>query len=117
MSPPLREIRDRIPTIALLASKAESLLSAYPRQTFTSELLDFQKALLTDPVRSHIMLFAPALSHHPLPDEAALELRLNSRLKSVPVMIGWTEHDGRPFCPLYGAFEVLLRLSRCWSDS
>ncbi|KEF62041.1 uncharacterized protein A1O9_00013 [Exophiala aquamarina CBS 119918] len=107
MSPPLREIRDRIPTIALLARKAASLLTVDPREMSTSQLLDLQKSLLMDPVKPQIMLFGPALGHYPLPLEAALDRRLSSRLRDVPVMIGWTEQDGRPFARWMGPLRSL----------
>ncbi|KIW13930.1 hypothetical protein PV08_06711 [Exophiala spinifera] len=110
MSPPLKEIRDRIPTIDLLAHQAAGLLTADPREMSTSELLDLQRAILMNPVRPQIMPFGPALGHHPLPGESELHSRLIGRLKNVPIMIGWTEHDGRPFARWMGPFRSLYNL-------
>ncbi|KAJ9647707.1 hypothetical protein H2204_000337 [Knufia peltigerae] len=110
MSPPLREIRDRIPTIDLLARQATSLLTADPRKMSTSELLGLQKSMLMNPVRPQVMPFGPAIGHYPLPEEKDLDTRLNSRLKNIPIMIGWTEHDGRPFASWMGPLRSLYNL-------
>ncbi|KAL6247849.1 hypothetical protein RBB50_005197 [Rhinocladiella similis] len=110
MSPPLREIRDRIPTLDLLARQATALLTADPREMSTTELLGLQKSILMNPVRPQIMPFGPALGHYPLPGEPELNSRLNSRLRDVPIMIGWTEHDGRPFARWMGPLRSLYNL-------
>jgi para-nitrobenzyl esterase len=110
MSPPLKEIRDRIPTIDLLARQAMGLLTADPREMSTAELLDLQKAILINPVRPQIMPFGPALNHYPLPGESELNNRLNSRLAEIPILIGWTAHDGRPFARWMGPLRPLYNL-------
>ncbi|TPX15266.1 uncharacterized protein E0L32_004543 [Thyridium curvatum] len=110
MSPPLREICERAPTAALLSARAQSLLTSDPRQMSAAELLAVQKKLLLDPVRDQVMLFAPALGHHPLPDEEGYHARLAGRLRRTPVVIGCTAHDGRPFARMMGPLRASFAL-------
>lgn len=102
MSPPLRELKERIPTVDALSTKAQSLFQDDPRTMSVSALLDVQKKLLMAPVRDQVMLFAPALGHSPLPKESEFEHNLTERVKEIPILIGWTQHDGRPFARMMG---------------
>ena len=102
MSPPLREIKERVPTVDALSAKAQSLFQEDPRTMSVSALLDVQKKLLMDPVRSQVMLFAPALGHSPLPKETEFDQNVARRVKEIPILIGWTSHDGRPFARMMG---------------
>lgn len=102
LSPPLREIRARSATGPLLSVKAETLFTKDPRTMTVDELLEMQKKLLLDPVRKRVMLFAPSPGFYPLPSEEELYQKLTQASKNIPILIGWTSHDGRPFSSLMG---------------
>lgn len=102
LSPPLRDIGERTATGPLLSAKAEQLLTKDPRSMTVDELLGLQKKLLLDPVRSQVMLFAPAAGYYPLPRQEEFDQRLAKVSKDIPILIGWTTHDGRPFSSLMG---------------
>jgi len=102
MSPPLRELRERVPTVDAVSAQAQLLLTEDPRKMSVAALLDLQRKLLMTPARPQIMLFAPALNHYPLPKESDLNQLVTERVKNIPILIGWTAHDGRPFSRLMG---------------
>ncbi|KAL2838384.1 Alpha/Beta hydrolase protein [Aspergillus pseudoustus] len=108
LSPPLREIRERAVelTAELLTTKAEGLLTRDPREMDVSELLDLQKKLLMDPVRKQVMLFAPALGEYPLPAVEEFDKRIAGAVADIPILIGWTAHDGRPFSSMMDPFGL-----------
>lgn len=107
MSPPLRELRERAGTVALLAERCQTLLTANPREMAIPDLLQLQKQLLMKPVRDQIMLFGPSLGHHPLPKLCDFDDHLNAALRDKPILIGWTAQDGRPFASMMGPFRSL----------
>lgn len=102
LSPPLGELHGRAETRARLDEKAETLMTKDPREMTIAELLDLQKKLLLDPVRGRLMLFAPTFGAYPLPSEDAVESKIVEAARGVPVLIGWTAHDGRPFASMSG---------------
>ncbi|KAJ0422629.1 Alpha/Beta hydrolase protein [Aspergillus carlsbadensis] len=114
LSPPLREIKERAvqQTAELLSAKAEEFLVKDPREMSVAELLELQKRLLMNPVRKQVMLFAPALGESPLPAVEDFDRRIADAVADVPILIGWTAHDGRPFSgmmdPLAGLYSVPL---------
>jgi para-nitrobenzyl esterase len=114
LSPPLREIKERAVqrTAELLSTKAEEFLTKDPREMSVAELLELQKKLLMSPVRKQVMLFAPALGEDPLPAFEDFDRRIADAVADVPILIGWTAHDGRPFSgmmdPLAGLYSLPL---------
>jgi para-nitrobenzyl esterase len=114
LSPPLREITERAMqrTAELLSKKAEGFLTKDPREMSVAELLELQKKLLMNPVRKQVMLFAPAAGEYPLPAVEDFNRRVAEAVADVPILIGWTAHDGRPFSgmmdPLAGLYGLPL---------
>ncbi|KAL3462724.1 Alpha/Beta hydrolase protein [Aspergillus heterothallicus] len=108
LSPPLREIRERAVerTAEQLTRKAEEFIKKDPREMSVAELLDLQKKLLMNPVRKQVMLFAPALGEEPLPGVEEFDKRLADAVCDVPILIGWTAHDGRPFSSMMDPFAL-----------
>ena len=109
LSPPLRELKERTPTAPLLTQKAESLLTKDPREMSVDELLGLQKQLLMNPVQKQVMLFAPALGYAPLPSSEEFDKKIIENAIHIPILIGWTAHDGRPFASMMGP-QSLLKL-------
>lgn len=109
LSPPLRELKERTPTAAMLTQSAEQLFTKDPREMSIDELLGVQKQLLMNPVQTQVMLFAPALGYAPLPTEQEFDQKVYEAAKDIPILIGWTDHDGRPFASMMGP-QNLLRL-------
>jgi para-nitrobenzyl esterase len=107
LSPPLRDLKERKFTGALLSQKAEHLLTQDPRKMTVDELLAFQKKLLLDPVEARVMLFAPSFGFDPLPEEKDFDERISEAASRVPILIGWTTHDGRPFASMMGPSNLL----------
>ncbi|KAL2810906.1 Alpha/Beta hydrolase protein [Aspergillus granulosus] len=118
LSPPLREIRERAVerTAELLSAKAEAFLVKDPREMDVSELLELQKKLLMNPVRKQVMLFAPTLGEDPLPAIEQFDRRLAEAVADIPVLIGWTAHDGRPFSRVYNipVLGSVLEAAQTW---
>ena len=73
------------------------------------ELLGVQKQLLLKPVQTQVMLFAPALGYDPLPTKEDFNQKVTEAAKNIPILIGWTGHDGRPFASMMGP-QSLLKL-------
>ncbi|KAJ5146991.1 hypothetical protein N7526_000343 [Penicillium atrosanguineum] len=109
LSPPLRELKERTPTAALLSKKAEQFFTKDPRDMSVDELLVVQKKLLMNPVKTQVMLFAPTLGSDPLPAEQEFDQKLSEIIKDIPILIGWTANDGRPFASMMGP-QSLLKL-------
>lgn len=109
LSPPLGELKERTPTAPMLTRRAEQLLTKDPREMSIDELLGVQKQLLMNPVRTQVMLFAPALGYSPLPPEQDFDRIVSEAAKYIPILIGWTGHDGRPFASMMGP-QSLLKL-------
>lgn len=109
LSPPLGELKERTSTAPMLTQRAEQLLTKDPREMSVDELLGVQKQLLMNPVRTQVMLFAPALGYSPLPTEADFDRKVSETAKDIPILIGWTDHDGRPFASMMGP-QSLLKL-------
>ncbi|KAJ5167245.1 uncharacterized protein N7482_006026 [Penicillium canariense] len=109
LSPPLRELKERTPTAPLLTQKAEQLLAKDPREMSIDKLLGLQKQLLMNPIQKQVMLFAPALGYYPLPAEIDFDQTVSQAAKEIPILIGWTGHDGRPFASIMGP-QSLLKL-------
>ncbi|KAJ5553736.1 hypothetical protein N7494_003114 [Penicillium frequentans] len=107
LSPPLRELKDRTATGPLVTKMAESLFTKDPRIMSVDELLGIQKKLLMDPVKKQVMLFAPNLGFDPLPKEQDFDRRINEVVRNIPILIGWTAHDGRPFSSMIGPQSLL----------
>ncbi|KAJ5089339.1 hypothetical protein N7532_008023 [Penicillium argentinense] len=107
LSPPLRELVERTPTGHLLSRKAEEIMTKDPRGMTVDELLTLQKNLLLDPVQNQVMLFAPNLGFEPLPAEEDFDKKVAKAAKNIPILIGWTAHDGRPFASMMGPSNVL----------
>lgn len=107
LSPPLRELKERKSTGPLLSQKAEHYLTQDPREMSVDELLALQKKLLLDPVQTQVMLFAPSLGFDPLPQEENFDQTLSEAVTKIPVLIGWTTHDGRPFASMMGPQHLL----------
>ncbi|KAL2823260.1 Alpha/Beta hydrolase protein [Aspergillus cavernicola] len=110
LSPPLREIKERAPTASLLSAKAEQYLTKDPREMTVDELLAMQKKLLLDPVRKQVMLFAPSLGAYPLPGVDEFDQRVAEAVRGIPVLIGWTGHDGRPFSSMLYPMQILYKV-------
>ncbi|KAL4894058.1 Alpha/Beta hydrolase protein [Aspergillus ambiguus] len=111
MSPPLGELPGRTETETLLSEKAKSLLTKDPREMTTAELLELQKKLLLSPVQRRIMLFAPSFGAYPLPKEDELDQKILDAAKNIPILAGWTAHDGRPFASMIGPLCSQYRIS------
>ncbi|KAJ5682700.1 hypothetical protein N7462_005865 [Penicillium macrosclerotiorum] len=109
LSPPLRDLRERSQTADLLTKRAEQLFKEDPREMSTDDLLGVQKQLLINPVRTQVMLFAPALGYAPLPNVEDFDRKVAENAKDIPILIGWTAHDGRPFASMMGP-PTLLKL-------
>ncbi|KAJ5627631.1 hypothetical protein N7490_009859 [Penicillium lividum] len=109
LSPPLRELKERTPTGPLITEMAEKLFTKDPRDMSVDELLEVQKILLMNPVQKQIMLFAPNLGFDPLPKEEDFDQRIKEVIRDIPILIGWTAHDGRPFSSMM-APQSLLQL-------
>lgn len=109
LSPPLRELKERTATTPMLTRRAEQLLTKDPREMSIVELLDVQKQLLLKPVQTQVMLFAPALGYDPLPTKEDFDRKVSEAAKNIPILIGWTAHDGRPFASMMGP-QSLLKL-------
>lgn len=107
LSPPLRELKERTPTAALLSKKAEQFFTKDPRDMSVDELLGVQKKLLMSPVKTQVMLFAPTLGSDPLPAEQEFDQKLSEVIREIPILIGWTANDGRPFASMMGPQSVL----------
>ncbi|KAJ5450442.1 uncharacterized protein N7458_006891 [Penicillium daleae] len=107
LSPPLRELKERTPTVPMLTQRAEQLLTKDPREMTIDELLGVQRQLLMDPVQTQVMLFAPALGYSPLPAEQDFDQKVYEAAKDIPILIGWTGHDGRPFASMMGPQNLL----------
>ncbi|KAJ5388419.1 hypothetical protein N7509_010960 [Penicillium cosmopolitanum] len=107
LSPPLRDLKERKLTGALLSQKAEHLLTQDPREMTVDGLLALQKKLLLDPVQVRVMLFAPSFGFDPLPEEKDFDEKISEAASRVPILIGWTAHDGRPFASMMGPPNLL----------
>ncbi|KAJ5798671.1 uncharacterized protein N7503_006176 [Penicillium pulvis] len=107
LSPPLRELKDRTATGPLVTKMAESLFTKDPRVMSVDELLGVQRKLLMDPVKKQVMLFAPNLGFDPLPKEQDFDRRIDEVVRNIPILIGWTAHDGRPFSSMMGPRSLL----------
>lgn len=107
LSPPLRELKERTPTASLLSRKAEQLFTKDPREMSVDELLGVQKKLLLNPVKTQVMLFAPTLGSDPLPMEQDFDRKLSEVIKDIPILIGCTAQDGRPFASMMGPQSLL----------
>ncbi|KAJ5658844.1 uncharacterized protein N7484_002493 [Penicillium longicatenatum] len=107
LSPPLRELKERTATGPLVTTMAEKLFTKDPRAMSVDELLVVQKKLLMDPVQKQVMLFAPMLGFDPLPKEQGFDQRINEVARNIPILIGWTAHDGRPFSSMVGPQSLL----------
>lgn len=106
LSPPLRDISERSIATPSLSTMAEQFLTKDPRSMTVDELLDVQKKLLLSASRSQIMLFAPQPGLYPLPPEPEFEQKIAEAIKDIPVLIGWTAHDGRPFSNMLGPVSL-----------
>jgi para-nitrobenzyl esterase len=105
MSPPLRDVEERSSSSSSSSSNQTSPTQVDDlRGKPVSELLAVQKELLSNPTNpAQLMAFAPSLGSVPLPDtRAEFDRRVAERIKPVPVLIGWTAHDGRPFSRMLG---------------
>ncbi|KAJ6104889.1 hypothetical protein N7486_003578 [Penicillium sp. IBT 16267x] len=71
------------------------------------ELLGVQKKLLMDPVQKQVMPFAPNLGLDPLPKEVEFDQKIDEVVRNIPILIGWTAHDGRPFSSMMGPQSLL----------
>ncbi|KAJ5359364.1 uncharacterized protein N7496_011777 [Penicillium cataractarum] len=107
LSPPLRELKERTPTAPMLTQRAEQLFTKDPREMSIDDILFVQKQLLMKPVQTQVMLFAPALGYAPLPTEQEFDQKIYEATKDIPILIGWTDHDGRPFASMMGPQNLL----------
>lgn len=107
LSPPLRELKERRNTGSLLSQRAENTLTRDPREMSVDEMLAFQKKLLLDPVRTQVMLFAPTFGFDPLFEETKFDKNLAEAFSRIPILIGWTAQDGRPFASMMGPPQLL----------
>jgi para-nitrobenzyl esterase len=110
LSPPLRDLKERVSTGPLLSAKAERCFTKDPREMTIDELLGVQKKLLMEPVKKHIMLFAPSLGFYPLPKEEEFDQHLAEVVKDIPILIGWTGHDGRPFSSMLDPLSIFYNV-------
>ncbi|KAK5989788.1 putative N-octanoylanthranilate hydrolase AqdA2 [Cladobotryum mycophilum] len=103
---------DRQDMVNSLSSMAGNFLPKDYESVPAEELLAIQAKLSTAALQflTAGMSFAPCLGHSPLPEQSEFDTRLDQMIRRVPIFIGYTKDEGRPFEQIAKRIEPLSGL-------
>ena len=110
-SAPLGVQRGRAAMSRAMGEAARGALGPRPDTLTTQDLLAAQSTVAAAAAAFGIsaqMPFGPQSGHHPLPPEDAVDARRREVARRIPVMIGTTTDDARPFAMLNPRMEPLF---------